>query len=303
MRNGNLEQAKRVKNDEFYTRRQDIEAELVHWRDTLQGKSVLCNCNDFVHTGFLNYFSENFDALGLKKLVCTEYSPGAEQVSVCVRTMDSCETVLLAGDGDFRSKACMELMEQADIVITNPPFSLFREFVQTLATWGGRFLIIGSMNAVTYGTVFRMIQTDTLWLGHTKPKVFNTARGWQKFGNICWFTNLDKPERHEKLLLHIGYSEADNPSYVNYPAIEVARVAWIPCDYDGEMGVPISFLEQYCPEQFRIVGFSGELARPMEECVPDGSDYVKGGPRFYLKSGENQYKRCYDRIVIQRIDV
>lgn len=300
MRNSSLEEAKRAKNDEFYTRTSDVAAELRHWTEHLRGKSVLCNCNDAVHTGFQDFFRENFHTLGLKQVVCTAYRPGKDRTVVRVLTADGESDSEIVGDGDFRSDACIDLVRQADLVITNPPFSLFREFLAMLEQEQAQFLIVGSLNALTYRGVFQAIRDDRLWLGHTAPKAFNTAKGWQKFGNIRWFTNLDKVERHQPLELTVGYSEADNPPYANYDAVEVSKIAWIPKDYSGKMGVPVSFLEHYCPEQFRIVGFSGELAGSMSECVEPDAVYQKGGPRFYIKTGEKQYKRCYDRIVIRR---
>ncbi len=205
----------------------------------------------------------------------------------------------LEGDGDFRSAECIALLDEADIVVTNPPFSLFREYLAQLIRHGKKFLIVGSQNNVTYKEAFLLFMNNQVWLGYqsgdmafrvpayyeereTRFWVDGTGQKWRSLGNICWFTNLDIAKRHENIPLFRKYTPEAYPKYANYDAIEVAKVSDIPCDYDGEMGVPITFLDKYNPEQFEIIGSSRWLGRPMSEIAPKGT-YVSGGVRFYLK--------------------
>lgn len=236
---------------------------------------------------------------------------------------------LLEGDGDFRSPECVELLKQADIVVTNPPFSLFREYVAQLIKYKKQFIIIGNQNAVSYKEIFPLLQNDKMWLGHhcgdmsfavpeyyeersTRYWVDKDGQKWRSMGNICWYTNVDVITRHELLILYKHYVPEEYPEYANYDAIEVSKVSDIPCDYYGKMGVPITFLQKYNPNQFEILGSSRWLGRPMSEIAEKGT-YVSGGVRFYLpissestppprQSGQRQLKyRClYDRIVIRR---
>lgn len=219
----------------------------------------------------------------------------------------------LKGNGDFRSKECIELLKQADIVVTNPPFSLFREYISQLIEYDKKFVIIGSQNAISYKELFKLIQDDKIWFGYNSVKKFTMPDSYEHnsvkvedgikyavFGNICWYTNLDIAKRHEDLILYKSYkgNEDDYPKYVNYDAIEVSKVKDIPIDYKGEMGVPITFLDKYNPDQFEIIGSSMTLGTPMSEIASKGS-YMAGGPRFYLDSGNGTYQRLYDRIVIK----
>lgn len=224
---------------------------------------------------------------------------------------------LLEGDGDFRSAECVALLKQADIVVTNPPFSLFREYVGQLVEHDKHFLIIGSKNAITYSEIFRLIMDNRLWLGHgfsngnaffRVPEsykdrfvdgVFDEETGLVKFRNVGWFTNLDTAKRHEAITLYKTYTPEEFPTYTNYPGIEVSRVSDIPMDYDGPMGVPITFLDSYSPEQFEILGSSRGLAEPISDYAERGT-YVQGGPRFYLPEAGGTHRRLYDRIVIRR---
>lgn len=222
---------------------------------------------------------------------------------------------LLNGDGDFRSAECVELLEEADIVVTNPPFSLFREFLAQLVAYEKKFVIIGNINAVTYANVFPLLQANKLWLGyrsgpmefvvpnyyHPRESGYREANGikYRSLGNICWYTNIDIAKRHTNLTLYKQYTPKDFPKYVNYNAIEVSKVTDIPYDYDGEMGVPITFLEKYNPEQFEIVGPSWVVGRPISDFAKKGT-YMAGGMRFYLANGDGTYRRLYDRIVIRR---
>ena len=227
---------------------------------------------------------------------------------------------LLNDDGDFRSPECIELLKEADIVATNPPFSLFREYVADLIEYEKKFIIVGSKNAITYMDIFKLIQEDKIWLGNGFPNgnaffkipeeysrewangVYNPETGLVKFRNVGWFTNLDFKKRHENVNLYKQYKPDEYPRYVNYEAIEVSKVAEIPYDYDGEMGVPITFLDKYNPEQFEIIGSSRFVGKPMSDFAKKGT-YTSGGMRFYLPNGDGTYQRLYDRIVIKRKSV
>ena len=225
---------------------------------------------------------------------------------------------LLDGNGDFRSEECIELLKEADIVVTNPPFSLFREYVAQLMEYDKKFIIVGSKNAITYKDIFKFIQEGRLWLGNGFPNgnaffripteysrewvdgVYNPETGLVKFRNVGWFTNMDFYKRHENITLYKHYTPEEYPHYVNYDAIEMSKnVPEIPCDYDGEMGVPITFLDKYNPEQFEIIGSNRFVGKPMSEFAAKGT-YVAGGIRFYLPNGDGTYKCLYDRIVIKR---
>ena len=276
--NGNLNKAKAAKNDEFYTRLQDIEKELKHYTEHFKGKVVYCNCDDANRSNFFKYFSTNFQKLGLKKLITSGLKDNGTGV-VAIQKGDDID--IYDGNGDFRSEECIEFLKEADIVVTNPPFSLFREYVAQLMQYGKKFLIIGSMNAITYKEIFSYIKNNELWLGITSVKDFIQPNGEiKKFGNICWFTNLEHNKRNEELILYKHYNPTEYPKYENADAIEVGKVAEIPMDYGGVCGVPISFLDKYCPNQFRIVKFrKGD----------DGKDLSVNG------------KCPYFRILIQKI--
>lgn len=228
---------------------------------------------------------------------------------------------LLNGDGDFRSAESIELLKEADIVATNPPFSLFREYVAQLIEYGKKFIIIGNVNAITYMDIFKLISSNKIWLGqsiHSGDREFRVpdyypleAAGFRVDENgvkyirvkgVRWFTNIDFEERHEDLTLYKQYTPAEYPRYVNYGAIEVSKTAEIPYDYDGEMGVPITFLDKYNPEQFEIIGSSRFVGKPMSDFAKKGT-YTSGGMRFYLSNGDGTYQRLYDRIVIKRKSV
>jgi hypothetical protein len=332
--NKNLNKANKAKKDEFYTQLSDIEKELRHYKEHFKDKVVFCNCDDPRVSNFFHYFSFNFEKLGLKKLITTCYKNQdadlfsenkSEKAIYLEYTGDKNGDNIpnpeeigikhLKGDGDFRSRESIELLKQADIVVTNPPFSLFREFVAQLVEHDKKFIIIGSLNAITYKEIFKLIKENKIWLGngfsggnayfkttHTKEfasGVYDEETGLVKFRNVCWYTNLDISKRHEELILHKKYNEKDYPQYDNYNAIEVSKLSEIPCDYEGEMGVPITFLEKYNPDQFEIIGSSITLGAPMSEIANKGT-YLPGGPRFYLDNGNGTYRRLYDRIVIRK---
>ncbi len=346
--------AQKAKKDEFYTQRIDIENELKHYRPHFAGKVVYCNCDDPYESWFFKYFAMNFNALGLKKLIATSYDgssvagteinfDGEEGESnarkiIIDRPIEDFNgdgavddddiriylqkfppEVLVSDDeykpGDFRSRQCVELLKEADIVVTNPPFSLFREYVAQLIQYDKKFLIIGHQGAIGYKEFFPLIKDNKVWLGfgfkggaghfYSNYEDVATAgdhrEGMIRVSGVVWFTNLDIKKRHESIDLFKPYNPSEYPKYINYNAIEVSRSGDIPADYDGEMGVPITFLNQYNPEQFEIIGSSLFLAKPMSDFVPDGT-YTKGGPSFYIedKSKPGYYSRLYTRIVIKR---
>ncbi len=271
--NKNLSKAKVAKNDEFYTQLEDIEAEISSHQDyvkTFQGKVVYCNCDDPDKSNFCKFFILHFKQLGLKKLITTHYtgcsilfldqSP-AHKLEFYGEYDDNGEPITyktpLVGNGDFRSAECIELLKESDIVVTNPPFSLFREFVAQLMEYGKQFVIIGNKNAITYKEFFPLLKDNKVWIGYTN--VYNFIQpdlSIKKFGNIGWFTNIEIDKRYEKLPLNKNYkgNESAYPKYDNYDAIEVGRTEDIPKDYYGVMGVPITFLDKYNPEQFEIIG-------------------------------------------------
>lgn len=282
--NNSLGAAKRAKNDEFYTQLTDIEKELRHYKAHFKGKVVFCNCDDPEWSNFWKFFTLNFEHLGLAKVVSTHYASGSPSFKLeyfgagkdIVRTP-------LAGDGDFRSPECVEILKEADLVVTNPPFSLFREYVTQLMGHDKQFLIIGNQNALTYKEIFSLIKENSIWTGtenggtkwfevpphydiQTKSRI--RIKGGIKYfsmGSIYWFTSLSHNKRNQELILYKKYAgnELAYPKYDNYDAIEVSKVRDIPIDYDGVMGVPITFLDKYNPEQFEIVGNLGSYA-------PDG---------------------------------
>ena len=258
--NANLHKAKGAKNDEFYTQLTDVAKELMHYKAHFKDKIVFCNCDDPTWSAFWKYFHLNFEELGLKKLISThydreeatykmEYTGGADNdIEAGVKTP-------LEGNGDFRSQECLDLLDECDIVVTNEPFSLFREYVAVLMEHEKKFLIIGNKNAITYKEFFPLLKDDEVWIGCTNVKEFLQPDGSiKKFGNIGWFTNLDVAKRHEKLILWKKYTPEEYPTYDNYDAINVDKVSEIPCDYDGVMGVPITFMDKYNPDQFEILG-------------------------------------------------
>lgn len=312
--NKNLNAANKAKKDEFYTQLVDIENELKHYRHHFRGKTVLCNCDDPRVSNFFVYFAQNFEFLGLKKLITTCYKSqdsdlfsehNAERAIYLEytgdkngnRTPDAEEIGIhyLNGDGDFRSEECIELLKEADIIVTNPPFSLFREYIAQLIKYDKKFLIIGHQNAIHYKDIFTLIQANRIWLGygfkggagHFYSKYEDTATagdhraGMIRVSGVTWFTNLDINKRHEDIILFRQYSPEDYPKYDNYDAINVNKTADIPFDYDGIIGVPITFMDKYNPTQFEIIGTS-------TTAMPKGAPYVNG-------------KRIYERILIRKI--
>ena len=329
MANSDLNAAKRAKKDEFYTQLADIENELRHYKEHFRGKTVLCNCDDPRISNFFHYFAYQFEALGLKRLITTCYknqtpdlfSQHDSERAIWLeytgdkngnRVPDPEEIGIraLEGDGDFRSPECVELLKQADIVVTNPPFSLFREYVAQLIKYDKKFIIIGHQNAIKYKEIFPLIQANKLWLGYgfrggathfisryeDKATAGKHKKGMIRVSGVVWFTNLEIQKRNESLILFRNYTPEAYPRYVNYDAIEVSKTEDIPCDYDGLMGVPITFMDKYNPEQFEIVGVSLVLGNKKPADLPKDK---QGGPAFYLRE-DGEYRRLYDRIVIRR---
>ena len=287
-RNKNMHKAKKAKNDEFYTQLSDIENELRHYRKHFKGKTVYCNCDDPNISNFFKFFSLNFDKLGLKRLITTCYKStdanlfsqkkakkgllidfqGASEM-YGVPSPEDMEITELKGDGDFRSHESIELLKQADIVVTNPPFSLFREYIDQLMEYDKKFLVVGNNNAIKYKEIFRYIKQARMWLGvnSNKTMTFELPDDYEKwseiingvkYGNvpaISWFTNMKHNKQNEELILYKRYNPRDYPKYDNLDAIEVSKVNEIPVDYNGLMGVPITFMSKYNSTQFELVGF------------------------------------------------
>jgi len=260
--NTNLHKAKDAKNDEFYTQLTDVAKELMHYKAHFKDKIVLCNCDDPTWSAFWKYFHLNFAELGLKKLISTHYDREKATYKMEYTGEDDNDIEVgvktpLDGNGDFRNQECLDLLDKCDIVVTNPPFSLFREYVAVLMEHKKKFLIIGNKNAITYKEFFPLLKDDEVWIGCTNVKEFLQPDGSiKKFGNIGWFTNLDVAKRHEKLILWKHYTPKEYPKYDNYDAINVDKVNEIPCDYDGIIGVPITFMDKYNPNQFEILGYT-----------------------------------------------
>lgn len=292
--NRNMAVAKQVKNDEFYTRLEDVEAEMRHYVAHFKGARVLCNCDDPFASAFVRYFADNFDRLGLKGLVSTCWSGGggrayrAEITHVSKAGMDMADLLAvsgnslqeLSGDGDFRSDECLRELDAADVIVTNPPFSLFREYVSVLMERGKRFAVIGNRNASSCKEFFPLLRDDRLWVGETHPKRFLQPDGDVRvLGNICWFTNLDIGRLHASLPLTKRYHghEDEYPVYDGYDAIEVSRLADIPYDYPGVMGVPIMFFDRYSPDQFEILAMSRYVPRYDGMCASFLADYFAQG--------------------------
>jgi len=335
--NKNLHKAKDSKKDEFYTQLSDIENELKHYKDHFKGKVVYCNCDDPRMSNFFHYFSYNFEKLGLKKLITTCYKSqdmnlysknDSEQAIYLeyngdkngdrVPNPEEIGIHYLKGDGDFRSAECIELLKQADIVVTNPPFSLFREYVEQLIKFDKKFLIIGNQNAITYKEIFKLIKDNKLWLGCSldgRNIWFRIPDNYDSYHKIddgvkyafvastIWFTNLVHNKREQDIILYRPFNPTEYPKYDNYDAINVDKVKDIPVDYDGHMGVPITFLHKYNPEQFEIIGFT-HRNDPYELKTKfytheDGVNFndLNGSPILKV---DNRYRFVYMRIIIKR---
>lgn len=327
----NLNTAKIGKNDEFYTLLTDIEKEVRHYATHFKGKVVLCNCDDPRVSNFFRYFLNNFEKLGLKELIATSYQNDqpdlftqyksargiffrykGEQKGARLPDPQRIKPLQLKLDGDFRSAECLRLLKKADIVVTNPPFSLFREYVAQLIDNEKQFLIVGNWNAITYKDIFKLIKENKMWIGVNSNRNFTgfivpphypllgTEARVDENGNriistnvTCWFTNLDLKKRHEELLLYKKYDAREFPRYDNYNAIEVSRTSDIPVDYDGIMGVPVTFLKSYNPEQFDIIGSDYEVKQGL---LPE---LIRRGWTGKVDRAYCNGKRLFARILIK----
>lgn len=299
-KNCNLCLAKSEKNDEFYTQLVDIEKELKYYKKFFQNKVVYCNCDKFLQekeSKFFTYFANNFKYLGLKELIISYYNPN-DKGKVCffygdmtpdnMPNIDKVVVHELEEDGSFYSDECLSLMKRADVIVTNPPFSLFRKFIQTLVSYNKRFLVIGNKNAISCKEIFPLIKENKIWLGYTSPTEFDTPdKGITKrVSGLCrWFTNIEHDKRLEKIDLYKKYDPTIFPKYDEYDAININQVTDIPEDYYGIMGVPITFLDKYNPKQFEILG--------LDRYIDDNPNY---GRRFKINN-----KEIYARILIRRI--
>lgn len=363
MANTSLKKANKAKNDEFYTQLSDIEKECQHYIKHFKNKVVFCNCDDPYESNFFKYFAIYFNVLGLKKLIAScyigspitnkqlslfdhenaenkttkhphriEITEMADENAGDMKGLPLVEYILrnrknaltrLHGDGDFRSHECVEMLKEADIVVTNPPFSLFRDYVAQIMEYKKKFIIIGNKNAITYKEIFKLIKENKMWIGNTPmgidmlfdiPEHFaKEIQGSKREGSgykiingvimaraqAIWFTNLDIKKRHEDMILYKKYTPKEYPYYDNYDAIEVAKTAEIPSDYDREMGVPITFLDKYNPDQFEIIGLAADKR--------DEDDiFIKGKP-IHLDEQHKQFvgmvlngKATYARILVKR---
>lgn len=324
--NAALRKADRIKEDEFYTQLSDIEKELSHYKEYFRGKTILCNCDDPRISNFFRYFALNFNEFGIKKIISTCY----KNQDVDLFTQNDCEKAVyieytgnpddptstdfstievkkLKGDGDFRSQECIDLLKQADIVVTNPPFSLFREYVTQLIEYSKKFIIIGNQNAISYKEIFKLFKENKIWLGYksgdmafrvpdnSEPRttrfwIDEKGNKWRSMGNVCWYTNLDTTKRHEDLILYKTYSAEEYPKFDNYDAINVNKTSDIPLDYDGLMGVPITFFDKYNPEQFEVIDGIGRYS------ILNNEETKKAGRYLSMING----KAIYFRIIIKR---
>ena len=373
MANSNLTNARNAKNDEFYTQYHDIQKETEAYLEfnpnAFRGKTVLMPCDDPEWSNFTKFFAQNFERYGLKKLISTSYAPESKNYKTNYQPtlfevndpqFDEYKTVkngkiftltrdksgdgkidvndlewqYLKGDGDFNSKEIKKLRDESDIIITNPPFSLFRDFLAWVVEAEKQFLIIGNMNAITYKELFPHIKENKVWLGATNfnkgmyfkvPTDFVYADSYKfekeqngekvnRVPGICWFTNIDHGRRHQPMPLmtmedNLKFSKHKEikgkksyDKYANFDAIEVPFADAIPSDYDGIMGVPISFLDKYCPDQFEILGSNLTHGIPMSEVAKKGT-FAQGGPSFYTANGDDTFKRIYTRILLRHKNI
>ena len=315
MGNANLRAADGHKDDEFYTGYEDIKKELIHYAKYFKNKVIYCNCDDHYGIGlgtpksnFIKYLADNFEAFQIKKVIATHYEKDREQSTMYILDKDNTgdgvicwediEEILMQGNGDFRSAECVELLKQADIVITNPPFSLFREYVAQLMEYNKKFLIIGNKNALSYKEIFTLIKNNKIWLGFNSPSDFMYGGKPTKkmIGLTRWYTNLENSKRNEFLNTGKKYDGYENmyPQYDNYDAINVDKVCDIPMDYGGIMGVPITFMDKYNPEQFEIID---GLNRYTILDVAKVNDWAKAN---HIHLTEINGKSKYLRILIKR---
>ena len=305
----NLKKAKINKKDEFYTQLADIERELGHYKNYFKDKIVFCNCDDPKESNFFKYFALNFKYLGIKKLVTTHFEKDKPSYKLeviedinndgVINIEDAVKTKLKQ-NGDFRSPEAIKILQEVDIVVTNPPFSLFREYIAQLEEYNKKFIVIGSLNAITYKEIFKLIKENRLWIGYnngdmefkvpdyyeeraTRFRQDENGQKWRSLGNICWFTNLDIAKRNDELILYKTYNEEEYPKYDNYNAINIDKLKDIPKDYKGIMGVPITFINKYSPFQFKLLGImnTGEKNKGIRyEGTPHGRPIINGKEKY-----------------------
>lgn len=338
--NKTLARAKDTKNDEFYTQLSDIEKELKYYKEYFKGKIIFCNCDDPIYSNFWKYFQLNFYNFGIKKLISTHYDKTQPTYKLEIVAVENAETgqikipdyvqTPLVQNGDFRSPECIEILKEADIVVTNPPFSLFREYIAQLIEYDKKFIIIGNLNATHYKEIFPLIKDNKIWLGNTNfnggatyfvgskdlydpQKMSNPKHAYIKddllywrVNGVRWFTNLETKVRSEDLTLYKHYTSEEYPKYFNYDAIEVNNINDIPIDYYGDMGVPDSFLQRYNPNQFEIIGLGcGYLGQSIGVggILPEHKKQMKGhsaaGDLYYLLP-DGKPKVPYSRVIIRR---
>ena len=303
--NQKLNKAWQKKDDEYYTQIKDIEDELRHYKEHFKDKIVFCNCDDPKESNFFRYFALNFEHLGLKKLISTHLEKEKPSYKLEIsKSMDlnddgkidfnDIQQIPLMQNGDFRSPECMKILEESDIVVTNPPFSLFREYIDTLINNNKKFIIIGNINAISYKNCFEYIKNNEMWLGYNCVRWFIKPSGdIVEAARSFWYTNLDIAKCHEDFLLFKKYNSDDFSEYDNYNAIEVVLAKNIPIDYDGVMGVPITFLDKHNPKQFELVG--------LDYYVKDGRlpELIKDDWQGKLDKGYLKGKRLYSRLLIK----
>ena len=287
-----LNNAKNTKNDEFYTQYKDREKELRFYENTFKDKTVYCNCDDPQKSNFTKFFELNFDRLKLKKLISTCFNTNGKSKIAIVEKNKPKYQGFLKKSGDFRSDEAITLLKEADIVATNPPFSLFREFIDILISNQKDFLVIGSVNAITYKNCFNYIMNNQLWLGQNCVRRFvNTKDELVESTRSSWFSNINNQKRNEKLSLNKKYNSKDYIAYDNYNAIEISKIKDIPFGYTGIMGVPITFLEKYNPQQFEIIGADYQVKSGELDWIRR-NDWSGKIDRAYI-NGERLYSRIF----------
>ena len=284
--NNSFHDAKRIKNDEFYTRIEDIENELKHYKKYFKGKTILCNCDDPLESNFFVYFRNNFELFELKELITICYksnnidlfsqNESEKGIVLTYRGHGNKDILNLKGNGDFNNQECIEILKKCDIIVTNPPFSLFKEFLAQLIEYKKDFIFISPIGNIAYKETFPLIKNNKIWWGVTNPKSFKQPDGsFKNFGNIVWYTNLEHNRRNEELILYKTYNKEEYSKYDNIDIINIDKTLDIPIDYKGEMAVPISFLGKYNPDQFEITG------------------YHNGGNKDFIINGKYKYNRIH----------
>ena len=333
--NKNLKIAGKAKNDEFYTQLSDIENELRHYTKHFKNKTILCNCDDPRISGFFKYFSLNFEKLKLKKLITTCYKNqqmdlfsqndseqaiyleyNGDKNNNYVPDIDEIGKHNFKSDGDFRSDECIEILKKADIVITNPPFSLFRAYVEQLMKYKKKFIVVGHQNAITYKEIFKLVHQNKIWLGYgfkggaahfitnykDKATAGNHIEGMVRVSGVNWFTNLDIDKRHEGLILYKKYNQTNYPKYDNYDAINVNKTKDIPMNYKGKIGVPITFMDKYNPDQFDIIGLANDKREIHDAFVQGKPVYLDEQHKKFVGmvlNEKNKLRATYARIIIK----